>query len=174
MTQWMKLGTVAMLMPLIAACGSDVDTSATPDPVAKTALFVPDGQPAAPSVALREAGIVDKSITLEVVGYGLDGVYGSSFRIETDAALTLSTFDSDYAVSRAIQARTGLGFFVATAAGKSAGRLVDGDVIGTVRFERTAAAGSGIRFVDNRSDIVDPSGVPMPDVQWISGELRVE
>lgn len=161
------------LAALIAGCSSDVETRGTTP--TDTARFVPDAEPTAPSIVLREASITATVLELDVVGHGIDDLYGVSFRLEQDAAaLTLASFTSDYRISRGHEPHAGVAFFVATASGEAPGRSVDGDVIGQVRFTRAPGLASPVRFVATRSDLVDAAGSVRPEVAWIGGELRLE
>lgn len=171
-----QLLLVLSCVALIAGCDSDVETSAaTGAGPSEKAVFVPDGEPSAPSVVLREASITATGLELDVVGYGIDDLYGVSFRLEEDAAaLTLSSFVSDYPIARGLEPRAGVAFFVATASGDVPGRAVDGEVIGKVRFTRVPGVASPVRFVESRSDLVDAAGSVRPEVAWIGGELRIE
>jgi hypothetical protein len=164
---------IGLLCATGLACGSDVDTTVVP-PTPTEAVFVPDGAPVAPGVSLRATQVDDNFVELEVVGHGLSNVYGSSFRIQTDAPLTMASFTSNYAIQKSAEPTPGLSFFVATRSGKAMGQPVDNEVIGSVRFNRTTAEGSPIRFVENRSDVVDADGTPIPALTWIGGELKIQ
>jgi hypothetical protein len=165
-----------LLCAAAVGCDGDAEDRRTPGDEPETkAAFVPDEDPAAPAIVLREGSVTDSSLSLKVVGYGIDNLYGVSFRLEADpGVLKLTSFQSDYSLSRAVEAEPGLSFVVATASGDASGRSVDDDVVGTVRFDRLTDGSSPVRFVTSRSDLVDDTGTVRPEVSWIGGELRVE
>jgi hypothetical protein len=148
-----------------------------PDPV--PASFEVDGPASSPSIALELRALTDDAVMLDVVGRGIDHLYGLSFRVETAPdVLALETLEASSlwepmpsSIVRSIEARPGLGLFVITAQGEQIGIGADGEALGTLHLRRKPGD-SPVRFVTERCAAIDDAGQPIADVAWIGGTLH--
>ena len=176
------LAGLVMLLSLFGCGDDDVrqdDNKKKPEPEPMTqTVFVADGEPSAPAISLRLASIDDTRVTFDVVGHGIDDMYGVAFRLQTDPAqLEMLSFTATTAIHDAKLQAPGLGLYVATAVGQSPGISVDGAVVGQITLDRVAAlrkADHALRFVTPRSAVITSQGEPLSGVSWIGGALRLE
>jgi hypothetical protein len=168
------------LLVVGAALGcSNVDEIVPPTPEPGPARFESDAPGTSPAIALELRALTDDALMLDVVGHGLQSVYGIAFRIETDpAVLMLDTLEGSSlwepmprSLVRSVEPRPGLGIYVMTAQGRQLGIAADGDVLGTLHFRRQPGD-SPVRFVADRNAVVDDHGLTLGGVAWTGGTLR--
>lgn len=161
-----------ILAVLIAACGG---SKGEPE---KELVYV-EGTPPAEGVFLRLVTLDEQSLTLEVVGYGITGLYGLAFRLQYDpnildfAEMTPATGWPANTISIARKNTAGILVAAITSRGPASGLDVSDQVLATLRFTLMNQGGSGVDFIDRNCALVDTTGAQIPDLTWSGGNLEL-
>jgi len=161
------------LTVLIAACGGSEEIEE-----AKQLEYVPGETPTA-GVYLRLVTLDEQSLTLEVVGNGITGLYGLAFRLYYDpdvldfAEMTPASAWPANAISIARKHPAGVLAAAITNRGPAAGLDFSDQVLATLRFTLLNKDDSCINFIDIRCALVDTAGAEIPGRTWTGGRLEL-
>ena len=185
----MKLGTLALILALVAApaCGggggADAGPGGSPTPIA--ASFVPDQpSPASNTVAMAEGSRMNDIVTVNVTLTGTNGVYGTAFELVYDSTHTSYV---DFAPGTVFEQGGGAPTYLITAKpGATPPRVVVG-------ISRTGSSGTnvmGTKVVVSLQFRVKQAGVfpmsvenavvfdsqttpqPIPGIAWFAGAVE--
>lgn len=158
---------------MIAAAGCSDD----PPPASGGALvFEPGPAPAAPAISLRGVEVTPDRVVLEVVGHGLDSLYGVAWRLSyAPDVLALHEMTPAPAWTAAAAREGAPGLLVAGISGTGTfpGADVDGDALATLRFDLARSSPTSIDFVVDRSLAEAADGTAIADMTWVGGALVV-
>ena len=162
-----------ILAVLIAACGGSNDGEE-----AKQLEYIPGETPTA-GVYLRLVTLDDQSLTLEVVGKEITGLYGLAFRLYYDpdvldfTEMTPAAAWPANSTSIARKHPTGILTAAITNRGPAAGLDFPDQVLATLRFKLLNQGDSCVNFIDLRCALVDTTGTEIPDQTWTGGRLEL-
>ena len=162
---------ILIMALLLASCGGGGSSK-------KQLEWIPGETPAA-GVYLRLATLDEQSLTLEVVGTDLTGLYGLAFRLYYDphvldfSEMTPAAAWPADAISIARKNHTGLLIAAVTNRGPAAGLDFPDQVLATLRFNLLKEGDSCVAFVERSCALVDTTGADIPGQTWTGGSLEL-
>jgi len=155
-------GLCASVLVVLSSIGCSAEPTSRP-------MFVSDGAPAAPSLSLRASAIDEQRMTLDVVGHGIDDLYGVAFRMTYDPHIFRFSHleagaafgDSPSVVVVAREARPGLVVAVVTRQGKQSGASTNDLAVARVTLAISARASGRVELVPSRSVTLSSGGKAM-------------
>jgi hypothetical protein len=160
-----------IIIVLLASCGGS-------EP--KKELVYVEGVPPTEGVFLRLVTLDEQSLTLEVVGNGITGLYGLAFRMQYDpnildfAEMTPAAEWPANAISIARKNPNGLLVAAITSRGRAPGLDVQDQVLATLRFTLMNKDESPVAFMDRSCALVDTTGSQIPGLTWSGGNLELQ
>jgi hypothetical protein len=161
-----------ILALLIAACGGGGGE-------AEKELVYVERTPPTSGVFLHLVTLDEQSLTLEVVGNGITGLYGLAFRLQYDpeildfTEMTPATEWPANAISIARKNPTGILVAAITNRGPATGLDAQDQVLATLRFTLMNKGESGIDFITSNCALVDTTATQILDLAWSGGSLEL-